>query len=296
MTSCGVGGAGTLGSPGSPRECGEVTGARPLAEFSLDRGGLGKTYRQLVRARNLVGRVCALFFLVAMVAVVDGLAARWRTPDNVVQVLPGETVEVSGPLREPVRRPEDLTCTGKVPGLTLEFGALQSGYFWGDQRWRGRLQVSEDLAPGKYSLVIPKGYELKVVVYPDPLSRQQASPSLLCRLTGVPPFLGAAAALPFIAVLMAAVFLWSRRIAELQAGMGLAEVYHVAEEQGRLRLTFGLGARHGLKEGDEVRLLDPGGRQVGLITVKQVSAQDATGWSTLGPDVRPGFLVALKRG
>lgn len=261
------------------------------------------TLRQLVSARHLAGKACMLFLLAALLAVLDGLVARLREPVNVFQVLPGETVEVNGPLPEQIRRPEELTWVSDTPGLAVDLEEVHAGYFWGGNLWRGRLQVSPGLAPGRYSLFIrpkdyppeKKGYELRVVVHPDPASRQRASFSLLRRLTGLPPFMAAAAALPFIALWAVAVWLLSRRIAELQALAGVAEIYHVAQEQDGFLVTFGLGARHGLREGDEVRILNPAGQPVGTATVTRVSDQDAVGRGTLPGEIRPGYLISWKK-
>jgi hypothetical protein len=250
--------------------------------------------------RQLAGKACALFCLLASLAVLDGIIAKFREPVNVFHVLPGEEAEVNGPIPENIKTPQALAYTSGSPDLTVSFDAIHAGYFLGGNMWRGRLAVGGKLAPGKYAITVkpkdyPKdkpGYDIRVMVYPDPLSQRAAFKSLIKSQTGTSPYLVAAAFLPLIGITLGLVYLLSRRIEVLQAEKGLAEIYHVARDEGQFRVAFGLGTRHGVKPGDQVTVMDPEGTYVGKATVQESSAQDSVGLIATDQDIRPGYLVS----
>jgi len=250
--------------------------------------------------RKYLGKASALFCLLAFLSILDGLIAKFREPVNVFQVLAGEEVEVNGPLPENIKDTGALTYVSDVRGLALAFETIHSGYFLGGNMWRGRLQTSRGLPPGKYTVSVrPKdyppekpGYDLRVVVYPDPWSRQASSRSLIKRYTGSSPYLAAAIFLPLIGATMGLVYLLSRRIESLQAARGLVEIYHVARQEGRYLVAFGLGTRHGVGLGDTVAVLDPEGHYVGTAQVEKSSPGDSVASAILDLDIRPGYFVS----
>jgi len=250
--------------------------------------------------RKMVGKACALFCLLASLAVVDGLIAKFREPVNVLHVMPGDEADIDGPIPESVKGPEALTFASDSPDLSVAFQAVHAGYFLGGNMWRGRLLAGRNLPPGKYTVTVrPKdyppakpGYQFRVVVYPDVLSQRAAFRSVIKRQTGISPYLLAAALLPLIGITLGAVYLLSRRIEFLQGKAGLAEIHHVAREEGHYLLGFGLGANHGVSPGDQVTLLDPEGNYVGTAAVQQSSDWDSVGLATLDRDIRPGYLVS----
>lgn len=250
--------------------------------------------------RQLAGKACALFFLLAFLAVLDGIVAKFREPANVFHVLPGEEAEVNGPIPENIKTPQALTYTADSPDLQVSFDVIHSGYFLGGNMWRGRLAVGGKLAPGKYEVTVkpigyPKdkpGYDFRVVVYGDPLSRQAEFKSLIKSQTGASPYLVAAAFLPLIGITLGLVYLLSRRIEALQAEKGLAEIYYVSRKEGEYRLGFSLGTRQGVNPGDQVAILDPEGKPVGTARVKESSDQDSVGLADTDHNIRPGYLVS----
>ena len=252
--------------------------------------------------RKLMGKACALFCLLASLAVIDGLVAKFREPVNVFHVLPGEEVAIDGPIPENVKQVGALTYTSDSKDLTVTFVAIHPGYFLGGNMWRGRLTVGKSLAPGKYTITVrPRdypadkpGYQFRVVVYPDAMSQRLAYQSLIKRQSGLSPYLVAAAFLPLILITLGTVYLLSRRIDILQAESGLAEIYRVNRNEGQYLVTFGLGTNHGIHPGDQVTLLDPEGNYLGSVLVQEVSDQDSVGSITLDRDIRPGYLVSRR--
>ena len=247
-----------------------------------------------------MSKACALFCLLASLAIIDGLVAKFREPVNVFHVLPGEEADIDGPIPENIKRPEALTYTSDAKDLAVSFAAVHPGYFLGGNMWRGSLAVGRNLAPGKYLVTVrPKdlpaskpGYQFRVVVYPDVLSQRAAFQSQIKRRTGLSPYLVAAGFVPLILITLAAVYFLSQRIDTLQAKEGLAEVYRVVREDGQFTVTFGLGTEHGVNPGAQVTLFDPEGKYVGMVSVQKSSARDAVGVITSDRDIRPGYFVS----
>jgi hypothetical protein len=260
---------------------------------------------QAITWRKFLGKAGALFCLLASLAVLDGLIAKFREPVNVLHVLPGEVADIDGPIPENIKATEALAYTGDTPELAINFEVIHPGYFMGGNMWRGRLAVGQNLAPGKYTVTVrPRdypagkpGYDFRVVVYGDPLSQRRGFRSLIKSQTGISPYLVAGAFVPLILIAFGMVYFLSQRIDALRVQGGLAEIYRVARapEEGGYLVTFGLGTDHGVRPGDQVYLLDPEGNYVGSIKVQESSEQDAVALVTVDRDLRPGYLVSRSR-
>jgi hypothetical protein len=254
------------------------------------------------RLRSLAGYVATFFCLLIFLAVLDGLIAKFREPFHLFHVLPGDVVQINGPLPQEVKQVDSLTYISSSPHLKIEFETLHSGYFLGGNMWRGRLVVSPDTPPGRYELAVrlpqdssekaPPPY--KVVVFADHLSHRQSARSLILRHAGISPWLAAVFFAPFLGITLLVVFRFSRRIEELLGKAGLAEIYKVTRSEGRYLIAFGFGADHGLTLGQEFTILDPNGHQAGAGKVQDLTSTDAIGLTWLS-QVRPGYLVSLKR-
>lgn len=250
--------------------------------------------------RQRAGKICMCFCLLAFLAVLDGVIAKFREPANVFHLLPGEVEGINGPIPETIKGPEELTAVSDSPHLAITFDAIHSGYFLGGNMWRGRLRADGAAVPGKYTLTVrPRnypedkpGYQVRAVVYQDYLSQRAAFKSLFKRLTGQSPYLAAALLLPFIGLSLGAVFWLSRRLEGLQARSGLAEIYWAKRSDGEYRVAFGLGSRHGIKDGDQLNILDPKGNLVGTARVEETSDNDAVAMATANQVIRAGFFVS----
>ncbi len=249
--------------------------------------------------RKLAGKACAFFFLMAALAVLDGVVAKFREPVNLFHLLPGDEIEINGQIPENIKRTQDLTYDSDSSDLKVAFAAIHSGYYLGGNMWRGRLLAGKNLSPGKYTVTVrprdypkDKGLLFQVIAYADPQSQRLAYLSISRRLTGRSPYLVAAAFLPLIGITMGLVFLLSRRIEVLQAEGGLAEIYQVSQGEGNYLITFGLGDKHGIKPGDRFTLLDPNGNYIGSAVVEKTSDTDSVALATMAQEIKPGYLVS----
>ncbi len=255
------------------------------------------------RWRNILGKAGALFCAIFLVAAVDGLMQRFRHPHNFFQLLPGQTVEVNGPMKEDSRDLSALTYAGSSKLIELSFEELQTGFWLGGNMWRGSLKVSSHAQPGEYSLrVAPKDdFSQKplaifsIKVYSDDQSLNKDSKSLFRRHIGVSPWWMMACFLPLTAAAFGAVFLLSQKRANLLAERGMAEVYRVFKVDGGNEIAFGLGSRQGVEPGMSLLLMDEDGVVLGNIKAGEILDNDSTALIDVNLPVKHGYLVSLEK-
>lgn len=255
---------------------------------------------QATRKRNLAGWAGTLFFLLAFLALLDGLIGQFREPANLIKLLPGLTAEIDGPLQEEVPGVQDLTYFSDSEELKLSFATVHKGYFLGGNLWRGQVTASARILPGEYHLtVIPRqstspeaSLGFRIMVYSDPFSLQLSSMSQIRRYTGISPWGAAGLCLPAILLAFGAVFYFSTRLDHLLAQKGRAEIYRVINRDGSIEVHFALGTAHGIQAGLELRVYNPRGEEVGLARVESVTPADAVALVTGGQEIKPGFLIA----
>jgi len=256
--------------------------------------------KQISKSRQFLGKagaaLCALLFL----AVLDGLIAQFRQSPNVLRVLPGETVEINGPVRGEVKDLQELEYSSDTKHLTFSLLALHKGYFLGGDMWRGQLTVSRSLSPGEYRLTVAvKGTPqdqapppFRVLVYANAQAWLQSSPSLIQRYTEYSPWTVAPALLPLILLAFGLVFYLSQRRERLLLQQGKAEVYRLVRGDSGWAVRFGLGAAQGLSPGMRVVIRDGQDRAVATAEVRETGETDS--WAMAGGDqeVKIGYLVS----
>ncbi len=255
---------------------------------------------QISAWRSLAGKAAAGFCLLALVALLDGLIGQFREPANVVKLLPGGATEINGALAEKVQGVQDLTVVSDTGQLEVAIEAVHKGYFLGGEMWRGQLTASPRIQPGEYHLTVnPKKMHapgtppaLRILVYPDSLSRQRSYRSFIRRYGDVPPFGVAAGCLPGILLAFGLVYYLSGRREALLAQGGQAEVYRVQRQEGGCEIRFALGTTHGLGPGVQVQIWDGQGQRVGLAQVEESNLTDSRAVLTGDQEIKTGYLVS----
>ncbi|MHB9072727.1 MAG: hypothetical protein ACYC6G_04300 [Desulfobaccales bacterium] len=253
--------------------------------------------------RDLASKIGAAFCIIALMALVDGLLVHFREPANLVKVLPGTTIEINGELTDEAHGIEDLTFTTNADQLQVTFEAIHKGYFLGGDMWRGRLLVGTQISPGEYSLsVIPKrtvsprkAPAFRIIVFPDALSLQKSSTSLIRRWFGISAFMVAAGCLPGILLAFGAVFLLSGKEDALLAAAGKAEIYRVTRTEDGFEVRFSLGSNHGVGPGSRLSILGADNSPLGTVEIEESSPTDSRGMvSTAGTDqeIKVGLMVS----
>jgi hypothetical protein len=255
---------------------------------------------QVNRWRDLASKIATAFCLIALLVLVDGLLVHFREPANLVKALPGAVTAINGELTDEANDLQDLTFTSDSDQLKVNFEAIHKGYFLGGDMWRGRLIVSPNISPGEYSLaVLPKraassrkAPDFRILVFPDALSLQKSSTSLVRRWFGISAFQVAAGCLPGILLAFGAVFLLSGRREALLAATGQAEVYQVMRADSGYEIRFGLGTAHGMSPGTRIVICNAGGHQVGTGTVEECNRKISVAQATSDQEIKAGDLVS----
>ena len=119
--------------------------------------------KSLVRSRML-GKLSACIFLLAALAVVDGLQTLMRHEFNEISLIPGETVVMSGMMPQNATTHGDLIVEMEgLSGLTFTPTDSFKGFWMGGNMWRADLTASATAAPGKGSLTVVDMVPLKKV-------------------------------------------------------------------------------------------------------------------------------------
>jgi hypothetical protein len=255
---------------------------------------------QINRWRGLAGKIAMAFCVIALLVLVDGLLVHFREPANLVKVLPGAITDLNGELTDEASDIQDLTFVTSSDQLTVNFAAIHKGYFLGGDMWRGRLIVGQGIPPGEYNLsVLPKraassrkAPAFRILVFPDALSLQNSSTSIVRRWYGVSAFVVAAGCLPGILLAFGAVYWLSGRREALLAATGQAEIYQVTGRDGGCEIRFGLGTAHGISPGARVAIHDDMGQQVGTGTVEVCNQKVSVAQATSDQPIKAGYLVS----
>jgi hypothetical protein len=250
--------------------------------------------------RDRASKVGAACCIIALLSLVDGLLVHFREPANLVKVLPGASIAVNGELTDEAHGVQDLTFVSNSAQLTVTFEAIHKGYFLGGDMWRGHLIVGPGIASGEYSLaVLPrhsasprKAPAFRILVFPDALSLQKSSTSLIRRWFGISAFHVAAGCLPGILLAFGAVFLLSGKREALLAATGQAEIYQVTGGDGGCEIHFGLGTAHGVGPGARVAIYNKVGQQVGTGTVEVSNQTASVALVTADQEIKVGDLVS----
>lgn len=258
---------------------------------------------QARRWRTWAGKLVALLIVLMFTAMFEGLVAKFRQPFNEYEVLPGDVVNINGPLAEEGLDLQDLTYYSNSEHLQVSFLETHRGFWLGGSMWRGKLRVSPLSPPGKYALAVAPKHPapdkppqfFSIVVYPDSLSLKENSRSIITRRTGMSPWAAVGLFLALISLTLGAVLFLGVKIEKLMAQKGQAEIYRVEKLERGYAFAFGLGTKHGVKADDTVAILDPEGRQVGSAEIQKVALKDSVGMTGFDLDIRPGYIVSLNR-
>ena len=191
----------------------------------------------LFRAR-FIGYISAFFFAVAFGAAVDSLQSLVRHEFNAINLVPGETIIISGMMPADAETYEDLEIIiegESESGLTFIPLADYRGFWFGGNMWRGELSADLGMRPGHAVLtikeVIPlpgdkdasKGLDARersilfggrqnpalvfgITVWSSAAERQANDTSLFRRYTGFPAF--GALIVGFILAVSVGIFNW----------------------------------------------------------------------------------------
>ncbi len=175
--------------------------------------------KTLLSRSRILGRVSACIFILAVLAVLDGLQTLMRHEFNSIAIIPGEQIFISGMLPGKASSHKDLVVF--IEGdADISFTPVETykGFWMGGQMWRAELKVPPDALPGAATIVIEDilppdkkavniyagqqnpALVFSVTLYPSFKELRAADNSLFRRYTGFPAF-GVAAGMVLCAIL-----------------------------------------------------------------------------------------------
>lgn len=257
------------------------------------------TLERVSRYREYCGRAGAILCLLLVLIVLDGVTAQFRHPLNLLETFPGGRESANGLLREDVTGVDRLAAATDTDLIRFHFEGVQTGFWFGQKMWRGAIEISPRIEPGKYALKVsvqgdPSAKPLAsftIRVYRNQDDYRREALSLCVRYLGLPAWGLLAGIFPLTCIVFVMVNFLSRREAELLAREGRAEIYRIAKGEWGLEIAFGLGARHGVHVGSEFALLDETGRQTAVVVAQKVSETDTLAQVGADSGAKPGYSV-----
>jgi hypothetical protein len=262
-----------------------------------------------------------VLFIVGMVDI--ALYLTFDEHSDLLRCLPGQQEAVMGKLpealdnvnilprsddaAEEVRRvallnDKVLAQQADVPGLSIRFEELRG------RMWRGELAVGEGTAPGQHKVMVFPRETLNpeappvapslvhVAVFASPAAMRQSYVSLSERYLGFGPWWMIAAIVPLAALLLLYNFRRSAVEDAVLQARGMGPIYKLAKAKDHWDMLFGLGTIHGVREGENLALLNRQRQRVGTVTAREVKADSASARLDPEADVSPFHLVAKVEG
>lgn len=193
--------------------------------------GEAKINRQYQR---LFGRIAGLFLAIALISLFDGLIAQMRAGSNELELLPGQSLTLSGPsaLKNPVTSDLKYQFSPHDAPIKFELEGFFTGYWFGNGMWRGQLSALPEAEPGHYDLAISfrgasaqSAQKYIIQIFADSSAMQAGSLSLIRRYLGINPFI-LAAGCGGLGIFCGIFTYWfGRRFANFLYRLGLAEIY-----------------------------------------------------------------------
>ena len=195
--------------------------------------------RQLQQSR-VWGKVSALFFFLAALAVVDSLQGHILSGKNSIRIVGGHTTQIAGMVPEGIEQVKDIRTTWVGPhAVTFTPTERFSGFWMGGGMWRATLTAPVVNATATGTLVVqdvrpvPDGATgtdipvqnpdliFTVAIFPTAQAMQAAAPAWLERLTGTPAWQVAVMA-AFLAVACAFLQWWG-----MHKAVGVLAAQHI---------------------------------------------------------------------
>ncbi|MDI6775806.1 MAG: hypothetical protein QMD03_00955 [Syntrophales bacterium] len=254
------------------------------------------------RWRNAMGKAAAVFCVVLSLSLIDALVAGFRQPINVFNLIPGTSIGINGPLAEKAQNIQELTYRSSSNLIQLSIDSIQRGFWFGENMWQGRLTTDPHIRQGEYRLVVGiKGKKMQkspliflIRVHKDYASYRQSFKSLIRRHLDISPWVAVASSFPLVVLAFGYIFSLSRKIEDLMAKQGKAEVYKVRRGEEGYEIAFSLGTRHGIQADTCLTLLNEKGKPVGTVVVDRVSETDSLATAGFNYTVKPGYIVSLQ--
>lgn len=160
----------------------------------------GQIWQRLAKLhewQGFSGNIAAILFAVALIFMADGLIASMRKGSNSLDLLPGQSLALSGPAASKNPLLSDVVARFTPPDCPLRFRleGFFTGYWFGSGMWRGEVTAEPEQNNAVCRLLISfrgmpassaQNYEVRL--FPDSEALREASFSLVTRYLGLNSF------------------------------------------------------------------------------------------------------------
>lgn len=259
---------------------------------------------QATRWRVLSGKICTAILALFFAAIMDGLISILRQPVNLIILLPGESEEISGPLRGEVKELGEPLVREVHGQVRLAFLETRKGFWLGGDMWRGTITADGSASPGDYPLIVhqaedPSGKPISaylVRVLADEEAVRRESKSMIFRYGGISPWHLVLFLFPLLLLGLLSNYLLADCRDRLLVDTGRAEIYHVLRSENGYVVSFGLGTAEGLEVGTPITIMDEHDAPVFSGKAERVFKKDAMTTVPLDCPVRTGYVVRVDGG
>ncbi len=254
---------------------------------------------QIAGMRKKLGLAGALLCLVFVLGIVDSVLMQVFREHFTVNMLPGDSIKVNGPMPERIKETEELTYVSENRSLVVEIERVHTGYWLGGNLWNGRVTAGDHINPGDYRFMVrPLKFDedeafpiFTAYVYASATELRENSKSIFYRNFGFMPWW-----LSIICLPMAVCFFWlvhklSRQREILLLKSGIADIVRIKSSGDKLEIAFGLGKNQGVDQGTTLALLDESGDPLGSFKVARVFDDSSLAVVTDKCPVTPGCMV-----
>lgn len=268
------------------------------------------TARDVHLLRRRVGWIGFSCLLLAAIFVLDGLGERLGQKFNTIEILAGESTDLTGPMPAGSEALGDLRVTSDTEGINVSFEGIFSGFWLGGAMWKAKLNVDPRLKNGTYSFAVhgrsdapPPSLAYSVRVFENKEAMNRASYSISRRFLSANPFVLAGTSFFLALLILCWVYLLSSRLEKALADSGQSEVFMVkagAADDGGDIIAFSLGSRHGVSPGDSVSVAATSLTEVAptrTVEAVVVSVRERESLARVpeGTEVKPGHIVTVRR-
>jgi hypothetical protein len=258
------------------------------------------TLEQMSRRRKMVGRLGTALCLVIAFGVLDALIAHIRTSPYSIDAVPGQSVNINGPMPERIKSREELTYQSSSEDLSVEIVRIQTGYWLGGNIWTGVVHLGQDISPQTHQFMV-RPHEVKegetfplfeLTVHEDQASLRSSAKSFIRRFTGLQPWLFSLLTLPLAVLAFYGVYRLSMQRSALLLAQGKGEVLRVKKIDNQLEIALSMGERHGVGKGTRIVLYDRQGQPLASVEVVKSFPAVSIALAPLECPAWPGQLIS----
>ncbi len=273
--------------------------SKPLSDAEHVLRGREMNLEQISRIRKKLGLIGALFCLVIFFGVVDSVLMQMLKEHFTVNMLPGESIKVNGPMPERIKDKSELTYVSETRSLLVEIERVHTGYWLGGNLWNGRVKAMEHINPGSYRFMV-RPVELEedeafpvftAYVYASASELRENSKSFFYRNFGFMPWWLSLICLPMAVCFFWLVYKLSRQREVLLLKSGKADIVRIKSSGDKQEIAFGLGKKQGVEQGTALVLLDESGTPLGSFRVAKAFDNCSLAVVTDKCPVTPGCMV-----